>query len=135
LVLDDEQERAVDGRALTRGVLMRCPVCGQKGIFASFFTIEETCPGCGLVFEREDGYWLGAMIVAMALVIIAFSVVFLGGLALTWPDPPWTGLLIATVVVNLAVSIALYPWCMTVWMGIHHAFVTTNRDEDPQPRH
>jgi uncharacterized protein (DUF983 family) len=125
----------VDGRALGNGLRKRCPVCAERDLFESYFSIRRRCPNCGLVFEREDGYWLGAMIVAMALVIIAFSVVFLGGLALTWPDPPWTALLIATVAVNLAVSVVLYPWCMTVWMGIHHAFVTTNRDEDPQPRH
>jgi uncharacterized protein (DUF983 family) len=124
----------VDGRALTRGVLMRCPVCGQKGIFASFFTIEETCPGCGLVFEREDGYWLGAMIVDMALVIVAFFVVFAIGIGLTWPDVPWTPLLIVTLVVNLIVPIVAYPWSMTTWMGLHHAFVTSDRDETERPR-
>ncbi|MEX1177299.1 MAG: DUF983 domain-containing protein [Nitriliruptor sp.] len=125
----------MDAGALGKGLRKRCPVCGEKDIFDGFFTISERCPTCGLVFEREDGYWLGAMVVAMALVIVAFTVVFLGGIALTWPDPPWTTLLVATVGVNLIVPIALYPWCMTVWMGLHHAVVTSNRDEGAQPRH
>jgi uncharacterized protein (DUF983 family) len=128
-------EDVMDGKALGNGLRKRCPVCGEKDLFESFLTIKRTCPDCGLVFEREDGYWLGAMIVAMALVIVAFAVVFLGGLALTWPDVPWTGLLIGTIVVNLVVPVALYPWCMTVWMGLHHAFVTSNRDEDAEPRY
>lgn len=125
----------MDGRALSNGLRKRCPLCAEKDLFTSYFSIRERCPNCGLVFEREHGYWLGAMIIAIAMVIIAFSIVFLGGIALTWPDPPWTGLLIATVAVNLVVSVVLYPWCMTAWMGMHHAFVSTNRDEDPQPRH
>lgn len=125
----------MDGSALSRGLRKRCPVCGEKDIFASFFTIREHCPDCGLEFEREEGYWLGAMVVAMGLVIVAFTVVFLGGIALTWPDPPWTTLLIATIGVNLVVPVALYPWCMTAWMGLHHAFVTSNRDEGSAPRY
>lgn len=125
----------MDLRALGRGLAKRCPLCGERDLFVSYFTIRERCPRCDLQFAREEGYWLGAMIVAMALVIVAFGVVFLGGLALTWPDPPWTGLLIATVAVNLVVPVVAYPWCMTVWMGLHHAVVTTDRDEGAQPRY
>lgn len=125
----------MDGHALGNGLRKRCPVCAEKDVFASFFTIREKCPSCGLVFEREEGYWLGAMIVAMALVIVTFAVVFLGGIALTWPDPPWNTLLIVTIAANLVVPVVLYPWSMTAWMGIHHAFVTTNRDEDVQGRY
>lgn len=124
----------MDGTALARGLAKRCPVCGHGDLFASYFTIRESCPGCGLVFEREDGYWLGAMIVAMALVIVVFAVVFGVGIALTWPDVPWTPLLVVTLVVNTAVPILGYPWSMTTWMGLHHAFVPSNRDETERPR-
>lgn len=124
----------MDASALGNGLRKRCPVCAEKDVFESFFRIRERCPSCQLQFEREEGYWLGAMVVAMALVIIAFAVVFLGGIALTWPDVPWTALLVGTVAVNLVVPVVFYPWCMTAWMGIHHAFVTTNRDEEAQPR-
>jgi uncharacterized protein (DUF983 family) len=86
----------MDARALARGLAMRCPVCGERRLFERFFRIKAQCPGCGLTFEREEGYWLGAMTVAMALVIAVFAVVFVGGMLVTWPDVPWTGLLIAT---------------------------------------
>jgi uncharacterized protein (DUF983 family) len=124
----------MDLRALGRGLTKRCPVCGERDVFARYFTIRERCPRCDLEFEREEGYWLGAMVVAMTLVIVVFAVVFLGGLALTWPDVPWTTLLIVTIVVNGLLPIVAYPWCMTVWMGLHHAIVTTNRHETERPR-
>jgi uncharacterized protein (DUF983 family) len=123
----------VDTTALTRGLTKRCPVCGARGIFEGYFTIAERCHACGLEFEREDGYWLGAMVVAMAAVLVVFGVTFVGGMLLTWPDVPWTGLLIGTLALNAVVPIVLYPWCMTAWMGLHHAFVPTNRDEPRQP--
>lgn len=119
----------MDGRAFVHGLRKRCPVCGERDLFTSYFTIRERCPTCALEFEREDGYWLGAMVVAITLVVVVFAIVFVGGLILTWPDVPWTGLLIATILVNGLVPVVLYPWCMTVWMGLHHAIVTSARDE------
>jgi uncharacterized protein (DUF983 family) len=124
----------VDVGALGRGLVLRCPVCGSGGLFASYFTLRDRCPSCDLEFEREDGYWLGAMIIAIALVMGVFGVVFVGGMLLTWPDVPWTGLLIGTVVLNAVVPVVAYPWCKTAWMGLHHAIVTSNRDERHRPR-
>lgn len=124
----------MDIRALWRGLTRRCPVCGTGGLFTSFFKLAERCPGCDLEFEREDGYWLGAMVVAMAMVIVLFTVVFVGGMLLTWPDVPWTGLLVVTLLLNAVAPIVLYPWCMTAWMGIHHAVVPGERNQTHRPR-
>jgi uncharacterized protein (DUF983 family) len=124
----------VDTRALGRGLRKRCPVCGADDLFESYFTLRERCLSCGLRFEREDGYWLGAMVVAIGAVILVFALVFLGGVLVTWPDVPWTGLLVATLLLNALVPIVLYPWCMTAWMGLHHAFVPSNRHETHRPR-
>lgn len=124
----------MDSRALARGLVKRCPACGTGNLFTSYFRLRERCPGCDLEFEREDGYWLGAMVVAIGTVIALFAVVFLGGVLLTWPDVPWTSLLIVTLVLNAVVPVVLYPWCMTAWMGLHHAIVPSNRHEAGRPR-
>ncbi|MPZ54721.1 MAG: DUF983 domain-containing protein [Acidimicrobiia bacterium] len=99
------------GRALAR----RCPRCGSSGVFASWFTLVEDCPGCGFHFEREDGYWIGAMIVNTTITFVLFIVVFVGGLLLTWPDPNWGLILGVTIGVNLLLPIILYPLSKTVW--------------------
>ena len=49
------QERLV---ALLRG---RCPRCRRAPIFRTFWTSHTVCPQCGLRFEREAGYFTGAM--------------------------------------------------------------------------
>src|SRR3954464_326920 len=47
-----------------RALLLRCPACGQSGLFAGMYKLKETCPGCGLLLQREgDGYELGSMVV------------------------------------------------------------------------
>jgi uncharacterized protein (DUF983 family) len=59
---------------LRRGLLLRCPRCGKSKLFQRGFKMYEHCPACGWVFEREEGYWTGAMalnLVASELVVVA----------------------------------------------------------------
>lgn len=39
----------------------RCPRCREGRIFKGFVAMNDPCPVCGLVFEREPGYFFGAM--------------------------------------------------------------------------
>jgi uncharacterized protein (DUF983 family) len=39
----------------------RCPHCREGKIFRSATGMNPTCPVCGLVWEREEGYFVGAM--------------------------------------------------------------------------
>lgn len=109
-------------RLLGRGAARRCPRCGARGVFASFFDLRERCPGCGLGFEREHGYWLGAMIINLAVTEGLFGIVFVGGMVVTWPDVPWTGLLVAALVLNAVVPVVFYPWSKTLWLAVDLCF-------------
>ena len=110
-------------QALTRGLRMRCPTCGAGDLFTSFFTLRDRCLGCGTAVEREEGYFLGAMIELIVVTEALFGLWFVGGMLLTWPDVPWTTLLVGGVVLNLVFPILGYPWSKTTWMGLHDAFV------------
>jgi Protein of unknown function (DUF983) len=35
-------------------------------VFASWFKLRERCPGCGIRFEREEGFWLGGYVINFA---------------------------------------------------------------------
>ncbi len=54
-------------RLLWDALRLRCPYCGKGKIFAHGFTMNKHCPKCGWRFEREEGYWTGA--VAVNLVV------------------------------------------------------------------
>lgn len=106
------------GTLLSRGLRRRCPRCGERDIFASFLELRERCPTCGVAFERESGYWVGAMIVLTAITSATFLVVFVGGILLTWPDVPWNSLLVATLAANLVIPFLAYPRSKTLWMAM-----------------
>lgn len=123
--VDDRPWAARSSRVqrLLRGVRQRCPRCGGGGITTSFFELADACPTCGWHFEREDGYWLGAMIVLFAAVEVLFGLFLLLGILLSWPDVPWTGLLVGGLALNAAVPFLGYRWSKTTWMGLHTMFV------------
>lgn len=117
---------------LRRGLVLRCPRCGARGLFRTYFELEESCPRCDYPFEREEGYWLGAMIVSIGVVEGLFGAAFVGGMVLTWPDVPWNLFLALGLAMNAILPVALYPWSKTVWMGVHTSFVPTALHDAPE---
>lgn len=84
--------------------------------------MREACPACGFVFEREPGYWVGAMIVNTILSFGSLLLVFVGGWIAFWPDVPWTGLLIATVAVAGLTPVLYYPMSKSLWTAIELSY-------------
>lgn len=121
-------------RLLARGLRRQCPRCGAGDLFPSLLTIHDPCPRCGLVFEREEGYWLGAMIVAFAVIEGLFGLSFVATMLLTWPDVPWTALLIVGLLVTATLPILISPWTRTIWMALDRAFMPAPDQPEPPPR-
>ncbi len=47
-----------------------CPRCRTGKIFATSTKINKSCPDCGLVWEREEGYFVGAMYFSYFLAVL-----------------------------------------------------------------
>jgi uncharacterized protein (DUF983 family) len=57
----------------------RCPRCREGAVYRgkvlrTWLAMNERCPVCGLKFEREQGYFIGAMYVSYALAIPPYIV-------------------------------------------------------------
>lgn len=101
---------------LRRALRRRCPVCGGGPIFDGWFALRRRCPRCNFSFEREEGYWVGALIANLAVAELAFAALLLGGIALTWPSVPWTAMTVAAIVVMIGLPIAFYPLSKMLWL-------------------
>jgi hypothetical protein len=73
---------------------------------------------CGLVFEREEGYWVGAVVVNTAVTFAAFVLTFVTAVLVTWPEVPWGWVTGVTVAVNLVIPILFYPISKSLWLGL-----------------
>jgi uncharacterized protein (DUF983 family) len=48
---------------------LRCPRCGVGKLYAKPFKMFEHCPHCQLKFEREQGYFVGAIYINYAATV------------------------------------------------------------------
>ncbi len=68
----------------------RCPRCRagnifRHSIFRGFPKMHERCPVCDLKFEREPGYFLGAMYVSYGLGVVIVAIIA----GLLWSVTDW----------------------------------------------
>ncbi|WP_210526238.1 DUF983 domain-containing protein [Rubellimicrobium arenae] len=87
------------GRAMRRGLIGRCPNCGQGRLFAGYLRISPTCPECGEELGRyraADGpAFFTISIVGLLLVpILGWSFVILR------PDP-----LVLALILTVSITI------------------------------
>jgi uncharacterized protein (DUF983 family) len=111
------------GTMLLRGAMRRCPRCGSGGLFRHWVSMVPDCPRCGLHFEREAGYWAGALAINIILVGGLFTITFVVALVLTAPDIPVTPLLAIFVPLMILGPIVLYPISKTLWVAIDRGFL------------
>jgi uncharacterized protein (DUF983 family) len=102
---------------LRRALRRACPRCGSPA-FDTWFGMRDDCLTCGLRFEREPGYWVGAVIINTAVIFGTFLIVFGGMVLLTWPEVPWVTVLVVTLAANMVIPVVFYPMSKTVWLAL-----------------
>ncbi|MEY2469575.1 MAG: hypothetical protein QOF21_2273 [Actinomycetota bacterium] len=103
-----------------RGMFLRCPRCGGKKLFQTFFTLKPRCPTCGYKIQREEGFWLGGYVMNIVIGESLFGIYLLvfAGYLINNPDArlgPWV---IAAVVLAIVPPILFFPVSRTSWMAI-----------------
>ncbi len=100
------RERPALGTALRRGLIGRCPNCGQSRLFASYLKQVEACAACGEAYRhiRSDDAapWLTILVVGhlLAPVILAME------MGTSWPN--WVSMTVWPAAA-LAMTLALLP--------------------------
>jgi uncharacterized protein (DUF983 family) len=61
---------------LLRGWRLRCPRCGQGGLFRDWFHMREKCEVCGLDFGREPGFYLGSIYINYGLTSLLVTIIY-----------------------------------------------------------
>jgi uncharacterized protein (DUF983 family) len=111
------------GVMLARGATKRCARCGSGHLFHRWVTMVPDCPRCGLHFERESGYWAGALAINIMVVGGLFTIVFVIALVLTVPDIPVVLLLALLVPIMVIGPIVAYPFSKTLWVAVDRGFL------------
>lgn len=116
-------------KLLTRGLLLRCPVCGKGHLFRAPFKMNEKCPHCGFVFEREVGYFSSSMainLVISELLIAAFVI------PLSLMVPLWQ-LFLWGAPVPILLPLLFFHHSRSLWMSMDH-FLNPPQHSDWTPK-
>jgi uncharacterized protein (DUF983 family) len=101
-----------------RGLRKRCPRCGERRIWITWFRSKTRCPTCDLRFEQEEGGWLGAMTINFAVACLFWVGAMTIAMALTVPFVPVAPLLAMSVTILGAVPVWFYPRSKMLWAAV-----------------
>lgn len=116
----DYEELSVSraARLFARGLLLRCPNCGGKGLLESWLRLRFKCASCGIRTDRgEQDFFLGGM---MWNIVFSEGALLIAALILgiaTWPNVPWTLMQWGGIALMAIAPFLLYPFSLTVWLA------------------
>lgn len=103
---------------------LKCPNCGDAKVFEAqpdkflaFPVMNHKCPKCDYKFDREPGYFLGAMFVSYALAVAEGLVCFLV-LNFGFPQLDYFTIACLITLVILLSAIMNYKLSRVVWINL-----------------
>jgi uncharacterized protein (DUF983 family) len=57
---------------------LKCPACRAARVFPSLMKMARACPSCGLVLERESGYFLGSIYFNYGITCVLAGILYFG---------------------------------------------------------
>ena len=94
---------------------LRCPRCLRGKIWRGLVTMNAACPVCGLVFEREPGYFTGAMVVSYAIAVPTFGLIVIA-LLLSGVEAP--AALLVGGAIYLLLAVFIFRYSRAVWLHL-----------------
>lgn len=103
---------------LLRGLTLRCVDCGLGRLYRAAFRMNTHCPYCGLIYEREQGYFIGAIYIN----VIGTESLLLGTLLIYGLVTGTVNQAILTVLFVLAIVLPLlfYHHSRSLWLCLDH---------------
>jgi uncharacterized protein (DUF983 family) len=106
-------------------VRQRCPRCFRGPVFRGVLVMNDPCPACGQVFQREEGYFLGAMYVSYVLGCVVLGGGYFAGVAL-FPDVhPWA-ICLALFAAYIPLMPLIYRYSRVIWLHLDYLVSPTS---------
>jgi uncharacterized protein (DUF983 family) len=107
------------GTMVGRALLLRCPRCGARGIWQSWFRMKHACPVCGQVFERGEShdFFIGAYLINLVVaestaVVVAAAMWIVLGSRVSF-NVLWG----ASMALAVIMPVIFYPFSRELWLA------------------
>jgi uncharacterized protein (DUF983 family) len=97
---------------------LRCPACGGTRIFEHLFKVKERCDVCGVVFKREEGFFVGAIMVAVVTTELVIVLAYFVSLPIVASH--YQLVIGVLFVMALLFPIAFYHHSWSIWLSFDH---------------
>ena len=102
---------------MLRSILaLRCPRCRRGPLFTGLITMPERCSSCGMYYEREHGYFVGAMAISYGLAVTLVAVLF--GIVLWLTRWPVEGVLLLSGAAFLPLAPLCFRYSRALWIHL-----------------
>jgi len=113
------------GAVLLRALRLRCPRCGRTRLFAGWFRMHTQCAACGLRYEREQGYFVGAIYVNYAFTVgLTVAAVLLADAALDLALAAQLGL---GIILCALLPLLFFRHSRSLWLAVE--YLVTRADD------
>jgi uncharacterized protein (DUF983 family) len=112
---------------LGRCLKLQCPACGRASIVDRPFQLKYRCTDCGVIFKREEGFFVGAIMANVVATEVVILIVYFLCLLLTNLDEQ--KMLTVLFVVGITFPLAFYHHAWSLWLGIDHLIEGLSRKE------
>ena len=103
---------------ISRSLRLRCPACGRASIVNAPFRIRQMCTSCGASFNREEGFFVGAI---LANVVATEAVIILAYLiAITIGHDIDRVMIMVLLVLAVTFPLLFYHHSWSLWLGLDH---------------
>jgi uncharacterized protein (DUF983 family) len=115
---------------LWRCLKLECPACGRATVVERLFNIRRRCPACEVIFKREEGFFIGAIMANVVATEMLILIVYFASLLLTNFDERIT--LTILFVVGVTFPFAFYHHSWALWLGLDHLIEGLPRESRKQ---
>jgi uncharacterized protein (DUF983 family) len=117
---------------LSRALRLRCPRCGEGILFMGWFRMRSRCDWCGLVYEREPGFFLGSVYVNYGLTALMVTIAYVAMIATNSATPDQ--LLAGLTVFCLVFPVWFFRYARSLWLGFDYYWDPREEDSDRDSR-
>ncbi|MFS8084912.1 MAG: hypothetical protein ACMG6H_04730 [Acidobacteriota bacterium] len=102
---------------LGRCLKLRCPACGKGWIVGRPFHVNEHCATCGVIFKREEGFFVGAIMANVLATEGTILIVYFASLFLISNEQTMLTILF---IVGVTFPLFFYHHGWALWLGLDH---------------
>src|SRR5262245_22602195 len=103
---------------IRRALTLRCPVCGNSSIVRRPFHIKHHCDSCHALFKREEGFFVGAILMNVVVSELIILVECFLGLLLLGAD--YDNVLIVLFVVAVLFPVLFFHHSWSLWLAFDY---------------